>query len=82
MTIEACSDSYAEPLPESSRFEAESQQKEISTMSDNMKFNEYQNLKDYEKKIENLKTKTSHDFTQDELEEWKAWSEKWAEKND
>tara|TARA_B100001059_G_scaffold120463_1_gene120590 strand:+ start:688 stop:843 length:156 start_codon:yes stop_codon:yes gene_type:complete len=51
-------------------------------MSDNMKFNEYQNLKDYEKKIENLKTKTSHDFTRDELEEWKAWSEKWAEKND
>ena len=30
MTIEACSDSYAEPLPESSRFEAESQQRRLT----------------------------------------------------
>lgn len=30
MTIEACSDSYAEPLPESSRFEAESQQRRLA----------------------------------------------------
>ena len=51
-------------------------------MSENMKFNEYQNLKDYEKKIEKLKTKSSHDFTQEELDEWREWSEKWAEKDD
>jgi len=30
MTIEACSDSYAEPLPESSRFEAENQQRRLA----------------------------------------------------
>ena len=30
MTIEACSDSYAEPLPESSKFEAENQQRRLA----------------------------------------------------
>ena len=47
-------------------------------MSDKMKFNEYQEYRAYEERLEKLK---SRDYTESELEEWRVWAEKWAEPN-
>ena len=35
-----------------------------------------QEMREYERRLENLK---SRDYTEDELEEWKAWAESWVD---
>ena len=47
-------------------------------MSDEMKFNEYQEYREYEERLEKLK---SREYTDDELDDWRIWAEKWADPN-
>ena len=41
-----------------------------------MNYNEDQEVREYEKRIQNLK---SRDYTQEELEDWKSWAESWVD---
>lgn len=43
---------------------------------DTMDFNEHQEFRAYENRLNNYK---SRDYTDEELEEWRQWAEKWAE---
>ena len=40
-----------------------------------MNYDEHQEVREYEKRIQNLKNQ----YTEEELTEWKRWAEKWAE---
>ena len=39
-------------------------------------YNDHQEFREYERRLANLK---SRDYTDEELEDWRRWSEKWAD---
>lgn len=41
-----------------------------------MDYNDFNEVREYEKRIQNLK---SRDYTEEELEEWKTWAESWID---
>tara|TARA_B100000900_G_C20262603_1_gene586626 strand:- start:65 stop:196 length:132 start_codon:yes stop_codon:yes gene_type:complete len=40
-----------------------------------MDYNDFNEIREYEKRIQNLK---SRDYTEEELKEWKTWAESWT----